>query len=476
MRSDFKATKLLSHNVSINKVTSSNLRLDAKHFVLFRGNDVLPSHINTKSLVECCNNIFEVPIFVHTYVEEANGIPFYTSSSLFESNLRPAHYLSHNTKALEKYRIERGQILMARSGSGGLIGCVTFATERLENTTASDHVIRICPNKDSINPGYLYVYLSSKSGQKEMLKHASGAAIPAIRPEALYSIQVPIFSTGIQNKLGNMIQQAFKYRDEAIDKLNEANNKILAINMLPDLGVKSESETMEYFQTKASELLGESLKLSNVRLDAHFYNPAARQAVTNITKCKSDIKLIKDVANVFMGPRFKRNYVDSAHGVPFLSGKNIIQIRPTDLKYLSNMQMADMQELIIKRGWSLVTCSGTIGRTCFVWHNYEEYAASQHILRVKPNEEEIDPAYLNAFIASRYGYEQILRFRHGSVIDEITDKQIEQVLVPCPSRKEQEVIGDMVRKAYELRAEAIRLEDEAQEILKNELKALPEGR
>ncbi len=96
-----------------------------------------------------------------------------------------------------------------------------------------------------------------------------------------------------------------------------------------------------------------------------------------------------------------------------------------------------MQELIVKRGWSLVTCSGTIGRTCFVWDNYEECAASQHILRTMPIDKEIDSAYLNAFLASRYGYEQILRFRHGSVIDEITDKQIGQVLVPCPSRKEQ---------------------------------------
>jgi len=475
MRSDFKATKLLSHNVSINKVTSSNMRLDAKHFILFRGNDVLPSNINTKSLGECCNNIFEVPIFVHTYVEEAKGIPFYTSSSLFESNLKPAHYLSHKTKALEKYRIETGQILMARSGSGGLIGCVTFATDRLKNTTASDHVIRICPNKDSINPGYLYVYLSSTSGHKEMLRHASGAAIPAIRPEAIRSIRVPLLSADIQNNLGNMIQRAFKYRDEAIEKLHESNNKLLATNMLPDLGVKSESATMEYFQTKATELLGESLKLSNVRLDAHFYNLAARQAVTNIKKCKSEIKTIKEVANVFMGPRFKRNYVESAHGVPFLSGKNIIQIRPTDLKYLSNVDMAEMQDLIIKQGWSLITRSGTIGRTCLVWNNFESWAATEDIIRVAPTGQ-IDKGYMFAFLASQYGYLQIMRFKHGSVIDHVTPEQVETILIPITSESAQEAIGDMVRKAYELRAEAIRLEDEAQEILNKELQALPEGR
>jgi type I restriction enzyme, S subunit len=206
------------------------------------------------------------------------------------------------------------------------------------------------------------------------------------------------------------------------------------------------------------------------RLDAHFYSPAAQFAVANIKKCGSEVKTVGEVAErVQMGPRFKRNYVEAAHGVPFLSGRNIVQIRPTGLNYLSNHQMAEMQELLVKRGWTLITCSGTIGRTCFVWGNYEDYAASQHILRVIPAESKIDPGYLYAFLSSRYGYLQILRFRHGSVIDEVTDRQLEQVLVPCPSRKEQTAIGDKVRQAYDKRAEAIRLEDEAQAILMKEL-------
>jgi type I restriction enzyme S subunit len=155
--------------------------------------------------------------------------------------------------------------------------------------------------------------------------------------------------------------------------------------------------------------------------------------------------------------------------VPFLSGKNIVQIRPTDLKYLANVQMTELQDLIVKRGSTLITRSGTIGRTCFVWKNYEDYAASEHVIRAIPDESSIDAGYLYAFLSSPYGYEQMLRYRHGSVIDEITDKQIENVLVPRPSRKDQEAIGDSVRGAYEKRAEAIRLEDEAQAILMNEL-------
>jgi type I restriction enzyme S subunit len=161
--------------------------------------------------------------------------------------------------------------------------------------------------------------------------------------------------------------------------------------------------------------------------------------------------------------------VDEKYGVPFLSGKNIIQIRPTDLKHISLSETTDLDDLKLEATWSLITRSGTIGRTCFVWKNYEDYTATEHIVRVVPNKEQIDPGYLYAFMSSQYGKQQVLRFTHGSVIDEVTDKQIKKVLIPLPSETEQKKIGDLVRTAYEKRAEAIRLEDEAQKILMDAL-------
>ena len=128
-----------------------------------------------------------------------------------------------------------------------------------------------------------------------------------------------------------------------------------------------------------------------------------------------------------------------------------------------------MNEKLIYSNWILITRSGTLGRTVFIWKNYEEYAASEHLIRVIPFEPEIDEAYLYAFLSSDYGYHQLLRYKHGAVIDEITEDQISQSIIPIPDKNQQKEIGDIVRKAYDLRAEAIRLEDEAQGILTKEL-------
>jgi len=87
------------------------------------------------------------------------------------------------------------------------------------------------------------------------------------------------------------------------------------------------------------------------------------------------------------------------------------------------------------------------------------------LIRVAPNSGLIDEGYLYAFLSSDYGYHQLLRYKHGSVIDEITEDQISQSVIPIPSEKQQKEIGDLVRQAYDLRAEAIKLEEEAQALL-----------
>jgi len=125
--------------------------------------------------------------------------------------------------------------------------------------------------------------------------------------------------------------------------------------------------------------------------------------------------------------------------------------------------------MLVKRNWILISRSGTLGRTVFVYNNYEDFAASEHLIRVLPNENIIDGGYLYAFLSSDYGYHQLLRYKHGAVIDEITEDQISQTIIPLSDLILQREIGDLVRMANDYRAEAIQLEDEAQKILNEAL-------
>ena len=460
--------------VAYSQVEKANYRLDASAFLMTDGRIRMsfsqPSEWKLSDLANIYTIYIQTPVL--NYVEPfAESRPYLTTSELGEYQQGiPSHVSLITDPRLIEWEVKPGYIILSRSGR---VGDAYWIYRKIGGALVGDS-FRVIP-RDMRHGYFLYALLSSQYAKEYMTGLSYGSVVDHASVEHARALPIPHVEESAFAHIVSLIQAALSFRDFSYEQLDTASLELARCNGLPDLNIPGHSSFDPLGQPDCFNIQSDSINEPNgdgseYRLDAHFYNPTAQQAVANIKNCRSVVKTVGEVAHgVLMGPRFKRNYVESTHGVPFLSGKNIVQIRPTDLKYLSNLQMADMQDLIIKKGWTLITCSGTIGRTCFVWENYENYAASQHILRVIPDESQIDPGYLYAFLSSRYGYEQILRYRHGSVIDEVTDKQIEHVLVPCPSRKDQEAIGDMVRAAYEKRAEAIRLEDEAQAILMSEL-------
>ncbi len=466
------------NHVNLTSVALSAYRLDASSFL---NADTRMSLTAAKSTRQVSDLADVFTVYIQTpilyYVEPFDQSRSYLTTSELGEYQRgiPTHVSLITDARLVEWEVKWGNIVLSRSGR---VGEAYWIDKKLDGALVGDS-FRVVPKKPE-DAYFLYALLSSIFAKDYMTGVSYGSVVDHASVAQARSLPIPCIKEKSRDRISFLVNSALNARDDAYDLLDEAEAELLRVNGLSELGIPTPDQFNPLGQPEYCELNARTIKSNNgsgsdYRLDAHFYNLTAQRAVVNIRKGPSVIRTIKEVASVFMGPRFKRNYVESDHGIPFLSGKNIVQLRP-ELKYLSNIDMAEMQDLIIKQGWSLITRSGTIGRTCFVWKNFEDYSASEHILRVMPNEKEIDPAYLNAFFASRYGYEQILRFRHGSVIDEITDKQIEQVLLPCPSWKEQKTIGDLVRKAYELRAVAISQEDEAQKILKNELQALTEGR
>jgi type I restriction enzyme, S subunit len=409
-----------------------------------------------------CSNLRE-----RTFVSGKHGIPLLGGHNLGTEHDRDLKYVSRLfTPQFETEKLLTGDVLLS---SAGTVGLFDFVYGNHEGRMASQHIIRVRAHLAKILPGYLYTYLSSPLALSMVTNQSAGSVIVTLYTEHLADFPVPRLTVTSEERIHDLITRSFTMRKESRELQDAARIATLQVNGLPPLP-DGDEDTVEVFSLSAPTISSDA----ELRLEAHFHNPIARAALAKIRKSPSPRKTVGQLSHeVIMGGRFKRNYVEAKHGTPFLSGSNIIQIRPTDLKHLSNSQTEDLRDLLIKKGWILVTCSGTIGRTAFVWHNFEEYAASQHILRVIPDKDQVDPGYLYAFLASPYGYEQIIRFRHGSVIDEITDQQLSKVNVPLPAPQKQKQIGDKVRLAYEKRAEALKLEDQAQEILLREIKGQP---
>ena len=212
----------------------------------------------------------------------------------------------------------------------------------------------------------------------------------------------------------------------------------------------------ESYALDSSELL---TKTNELRLDAAHYNPQLINTIRRWRNQNRHLERLADITTkVFIPPRFKRVYVDSAHGVPFLSGSNIMQFQPADLKYLSRTD-PKLESCLVKEGWILVTRSGTIGRTIMCPEEWDGWAASEHILRVVPNEEHCPAGFLCAFLSSTIGQAQITANIYGAVVDELTEAQLGDILIPMPrtanERAQVNHIDASIKDATKLKSQAL---------------------
>ena len=185
--------------------------------------------------------------------------------------------------------------------------------------------------------------------------------------------------------------------------------------------------------TLPSTSLAES---DDVRMDAGHYNPVVFEALDTLAQSGMKLKPLRKVTrSVYLPARFKRIYVEKDAGLPFLQGSHVVQFQPADVKYLSPRSYRNISKIVIKAGWLLVTRSGTVGRVALCPREWDGWAASEHIIRVVADKKRCPAGYLCAFLASPLGQAQLSASIHGAVVDELTDKQVGDVLVPVPQSK-----------------------------------------
>lgn len=433
-----------------------DFRLNPEYYEAIAANN-LPHHINS-FLLGSKADISHPGITKREYVEsKKNAIPFLSTSELqFYEAIEGKYVSTFASKNLQDYIVSKNTILVSRSGT---IGNVSIVDKFVDKCAVSEHAIRICL-KEKNYIGLVYTYLNSKTGQKVLKGQKSGAVIDEIYDNDVAALQIPDIDLSVVNQINDLVMSAVDNREKAFSLIQQARSLVLRYNNLPELDSVFERSTSPEIIFSISNNLS-----NDFRLDAHYHNNIAQTIYCLIEQSCNRQKFLFELADcTFNGSRTTRNYVNEENGIPFLSGKNIVQIRP-DYKYISKTETENLIDMIVSKNQILVTRVGTLARTVLVYENYEGCAASEHMIRVSPKQDSIDSAYLYAFLSSDYGYYQMLRFKHGAVIDVITEDQIGETVIPLPSSEQQKEIGDIVRQAYHLRAEAIRLEDQAQALL-----------
>lgn len=214
---------------------------------------------------------------------------------------------------------------------------------------------------------------------------------------------------------------------------------------------------------------------NKLRLEASAFSIEAKAAIEKLKQCKYGSENIYPnqnfVLDAYHAPRFKRNYILKTvpNSIGFLGSAEMLNIKPKALKYIPILQ-ANEKSLFVKKGTVLISCSGTIGKTTFVNKTLENFAFSQHIIRLECKKYS---GYVYTFLKTKEAQNQIQSLIYGAVIPEIEPHHLESVIIPNAPEPLKKATHDLVIESYDLRDQSNELIDQAEKILYKELQLKP---
>ena len=208
----------------------------------------------------------------------------------------------------------------------------------------------------------------------------------------------------------------------------------------------------------------------SVRLDSKFHLSDGIYSKSRILGSPYLIKKVGDVTkNIFYGNRAKRIYVnDVKKGVPFISSSDMLKSDFSGIKHISKKYSQTLSSLLLEKDWILISRSGTIGNTVYTNELFQNKAGSEHIIRVVPNNE-IYSGYLYSYLSSKFGYTLLTQGTFGAVIQHIEPEHIKNLPVPIFPESKQQEIHNLIVESANLRVEANRLLEEAQNKITSQL-------
>ena len=187
---------------------------------------------------------------------------------------------------------------------------------------------------------------------------------------------------------------------------------------------------------------------SNLRFDGKFHMSEGLEVRHLIYNSPYGTTTIGDVTSeIFCPGIFRRNYTKT--GIPFLGGGDIQKASIDSGKYLRVKTTPNYNILTIKKGWSLVTCGGTIGDVVFANNLLAKCWISQHVMRVIPST--FKEGMLFAYLASKYGHLLLTTNTYGSVIPTLNATNISGLPIPCFPDDFQIKTDNLIQEAARLR-------------------------
>jgi type I restriction enzyme S subunit len=345
-------------------------------------------------------------------------LPYLRPSDTLNYVPRAADMLSATrSENIDSYRLRTGMILVTCSGRN--LGPTVFVDAFMAQFVLSHDMIRVEIEDETLR-FYILGLLGTQSGQQLLRKDKSGSVIDHITVEHVASLEVPMLADSMVADVAKRMRQAVQLRENA--RLGLAAQQQLYEAMLPTM--PSTLGISRGWSIAARELTS--------RLDAAPYTPAI-WSVQKLLKAKSG-RPLGEIATALKPPgRYKTVYVDRANGVPILSGGQLLQVRPLNLRYMAARALNDINRYRLKPGWIAYQADGrseeALGEPVMITSSRGNWLASGHVGRLVAKDA-ADAGRLYLAFQTPHAQVQLKALASGSVVDATFPADAEAVILP----------------------------------------------
>ena len=201
---------------------------------------------------------------------------------------------------------------------------------------------------------------------------------------------------------------------------------------------------------------------NGLRFDASYHLSEGLVVKRQIKSSPYETLTIKDVtSDIFYGNRAKRVYVSKKErGISFLSSSDILQADLENVKLASKKYTPCIEQMKLKKGWTLISRSGTIGNCAFANAKHAQKLASEDVIRLVPNNI-LRGGLVYAYLASKQGHSLLTQGTFGAVIQHIEPNFIASLPIPKFPDEFQKNVDSLIQESARLREEATDAMDEA---------------
>ena len=370
----------------------------------------------------------------NTYTDK--GILFIRSGQLndFFLDLTDKVYISENThRKMQRSVIKGRDVLVATVGA--TIGAVAITPEIIKEANCNQAVGILRTDEKRLNPYYLAIYLSSPYGKEQILRQSSGGARDNLDPFELKRIRVILPSITSQQKVEQIVKDAFQLKKEVEKERREAD--LILENSIKGFFATNEQKAFWKWSTDI-----EIIKT----LEPNFWKKT-------ISSKKHPTIEFGDIFNYQKGTEVgSALYQDS--GISFLRVSDLgdLEIQLGNSSKCINETLFDelKDEFQPHKGELLFSKDATIGLVAKV-ETEEKQIISSGILRLQIKNKDFDPDFLMALLTNKFVNQEFVKNSTGSVIKHLNTQKLSEIELPLVDKQIQREVTSRIKSSISKR-------------------------